>query len=144
MNALTTLSDGQHYIQVWPLKKELGAMFPENNIITATKLGLKVMPALAALTLALQVQFGDYSHWPAAISIALLFVTLPAQGLFWLGKRSGELLPVSLASWYHELHQSLLAKGCELSPAVKKPRYKELAEVLSGAFKRMDKAFITK
>lgn len=141
---MNVLQQGQSYMQRWPMKKELAAMFPENNIITATKLGFKVMPALAVLTLFLQLQFADLAQWPSSIAIALLFVTLPIQGLYWLGKRSGELLPVALASWYHELHKGLVEKGCELTPAVKNPRYTELADILSSAFKRMDKAFLSK
>ncbi|NQZ50803.1 MAG: DUF412 family protein, partial [Moritella sp.] len=61
-----------------------------------------------------------------------------------LGKRSGESLPVSLASWYHELYQGLVTQGCELEPAKKNPHYSELADILGSAFKRMDKAFTVK
>jgi hypothetical protein len=139
-----TLYKGQHYMQRWPMKKELAALFPENRIIAATKLGFKTMPPLAILTVMMQYLYGDIQQLPASIAIALLLITLPMQGLFWLGKRSSELLPVSLANWYHELYQGLVTQGCELAPAVKKPHYSELADILENAFKRMDKAFMVK
>ncbi len=137
-----TLYKGQNYMQRWPMQKELAVIFPENNVIAATRLGFKVMPALAILTLTMQIQFGAVQQWPASIAIALLFITLPVQGLFWLGKRSGELLPTSLAHWYHELYQGLVTQGCKLAPAAKNPHYSELADVLTNAFKRMDKVFL--
>jgi len=139
-----TLYKGQHYMQRWPMKKELAALFPENRIIAATKLGFKTMPPLAILTVMMQYLYGDMQQLPASMAIALLLITLPMQGLFWLGKRSGELLPVSLANWYRELYQGLVTQGCELAPAAKNPHYSELADILQSAFKRMDKAFMAK
>ncbi|QUM81654.1 MULTISPECIES: terminus macrodomain insulation protein YfbV [unclassified Moritella] len=139
-----TLYKGQHYMQRWPMKKELAALFPENRVIAATKLGFKTMPPLAILTVMMQYLYGDIQQLPASIAVALLLITLPMQGVFWLGKRSSELLPVSLANWYHELYQGLVTQGCDLEPAVKKPHYSELADILENAFKRMDKAFMVK
>jgi len=139
-----TLYKGQHYMTRWPMKKELAALFPENRIIAATQLGFKTMPPLAILTVMMQYLYGDMQQLPASIAIALLLITLPMQGVYWLGKRSSELLPVSLATWYRELYQGLVTQGCELEPAAKNPHYSELADILASAFKRMDKAFMAK
>ncbi len=139
-----TLHKGHFYMKLWPMRKELAAIFPENSIITATKIGIKVMPALAVLSIAMQIQLGSMQQLPVSLALALLFITLPIQGLFWLGKRAGSRLPVALASWYRQLYQDLLREGCELEPAVKHPRYEELAHVLRNAFNRMDKVFINR
>ena len=139
-----TLYTGQQYLRRWPMKKELAVIFPENRIIAATQLGFKVMPALAIMTIMLPLQLGYAQQLPASIAIALLLVSLPLQGLFWLGQRSGELLPASLANWYRELYQDLATQGCDLAPAAKNPHYSELADILRDAFKRMDKAFLNK
>ena len=42
------LKDGQHYMDLWPVRKELAPIFPEQRIIKATRFGIKVMPAIAA------------------------------------------------------------------------------------------------
>ncbi len=134
------LKDGQHYMEIWPVRKELNAVFPEQRIIKATRFGIKVMPAVAAISVLTQMAFNNYNALPQSIIIALFAISLPLQGIWWLGTRSNTSLPPSLASWYRELHHKIVESGCALEPVKAKPRYKELAFILNRAFRQLDKS----
>ncbi|MFC3024709.1 terminus macrodomain insulation protein YfbV [Vibrio zhugei] len=132
------LKDGQKYMDAWPVRKELNPMFPEQRIIKATKFAVKVMPAVAAISVLTQMVFHNQAAMPQAIIVALFAMSLPIQGIWWLGQRANTALPPSLASWYREIHQKILDSGFALEPAKSKPRYKELAQVLNRAFRQLD------
>ncbi|MDG3087572.1 terminus macrodomain insulation protein YfbV [Vibrio hannami] len=131
--------DGQKYMDIWPQRKELSPIFPENRIIKATRFGVKVMPAVAAISILIQMSFQNYHAMPQAIVVALFAISLPLQGMWWLGNRSNTKLPPALAGWYHELHQKILESGYALEPAKPRPRYKELAVILNRAFRQLDR-----
>ncbi|MBR9788716.1 MAG: DUF412 domain-containing protein [Vibrionaceae bacterium] len=135
-----SLKDGQNYMEIWPVRKELNAVFPEQRIIKATRFGIKVMPAVAAISVLTQMAFNNYSALPQSIIVALFAISLPLQGIWWLGTRSNTTLPPSLASWYRELHQKIVESGFALEPIKAKPRYKELAIILNRAFRQLDKS----
>lgn len=136
---MSSLREGQRYMQSWPLKKELNPLFPEYRVIKATRFGIKVMPAVAALSLLSQLVFEHYMAFPQALVTALFALSLPLQGLWWLGRRSNTLLPPSLAHWYRELHEKVTDTGLALESVKSQPRYKELAKVLQRAFQHLDK-----
>ncbi len=138
---LALISEGQTYSKTWPLKAELAPLFIEFRVIKATRIGINVLPMLAALSLAVQVKLLGVEYIPQAIAFALLMVSLPVQGLYWLGKRANTVLPVSVASWYRHIHEKMASEGCQVPFAATKPRYRELAELLKHAFDKMDKAF---
>ncbi|EGR0803660.1 DUF412 domain-containing protein [Vibrio alginolyticus] len=135
-----SLKDGQNYMEIWPVRKELSAIFPEQRIIKATRFGIKVMPAVAAISVLTQMAFNNYHALPQSIVVALLAISLPLQGIWWLGARSNTKLPPSLASWYRELHQKIVETGFALEPVKARPRYKELAIILNRAFRQLDKS----
>jgi len=135
-----SLKDGQKYMDTWPMRKELSALFPEQRIIKATKFAMKVMPAVAAISVLTQMTFHNDVAMPQAIIIALFAISLPIQGMWWLGNRANTRLSPSLASWYRELHQKIIDSGFSLEPVKKQPRYKELAVVLNRAFRQLDKS----
>lgn len=132
------LKDGQHYMDLWPVRKELAPIFPEQRIIKATKFGIKVMPAIAAISVLMQMSLQNYGAIPQAIVIALFAISLPLQGIWWLGTRSNTVLPPSLANWYRELYQKVAESGVAQEPIKSKPRYKELAAMLKRAFTQLD------
>lgn len=134
------LRDGQKYMDLWPMRKELSPLFPEHRIIKATRFGIKVMPAVAAISLLWQMSFNNSQAIPQAVVVALFAISLPLQGMWWLGSRSNTKLPPALAGWYHELHQKIIESGFALEPARAKPRYKELATVLNRAFRQLDRS----
>ncbi|WP_394248214.1 terminus macrodomain insulation protein YfbV [Vibrio profundi] len=135
-----SLKDGQKYMDLWPVRKELNAIFPEQRIIKATRFGIKVMPAIAAISVLTQMAFNNYQAMPQAVVVALFAISMPLQGIWWLGNRSNTVLPPALASWYRELHQKIVESGFALEPMKAKPRYKELAAILNRAFRQLDKS----
>ncbi len=134
-----SLIDGQKYMDTWPMRKELNLLFPEARIIKATRFGIKVMPAIAAISVLTQMSFHNLQAMPQTIVVALFAISLPLQGIWWLGSRANTQLPPSLAGWYRELHQKIIETGFALEPLKAKPRYKELALVLNRAFRQLDK-----
>jgi uncharacterized membrane protein YfbV (UPF0208 family) len=134
------LKDGQKYMDTWPMRKELSPLFPEQRIIKATKFAVKVMPAVAAISVLTQMAFQNAHALPQAIVVALFAISLPLQGMWWLGHRSHSVLPPALAGWYRELHAKIAETGVALEPAKSKPRYKELAQILNRAFKQLDRS----
>ena len=133
--------DGQQYMRTWPVKKELFALFPDCRVVAATKFSIKTMPPLAVLTVVGSFNFLGYEYLPQAIAMAAFFLSLPMQGLLWLGHRSNQLLPPSTNSWYQDIYQKMQMQGCVLQSAKTKPKYKELAKLLKTAFDELDKVF---
>ena len=81
---------GQHYAKTWPMEKRLAPMFIENRTIRATRYAIRFMPRLPFYpVLADSVR---WTAWPA-VATALFALSLPMQGLWWLGKRSVTPLP---------------------------------------------------
>lgn len=131
--------DGQEYLHTWPVKKELYTMFPECRIVSATRLSIKTMPPLAVLTVAASFSVLGLEHLPQAIAMATFFLTIPAQGVLWLGHRANQFLPPSTNSWYQDIHHKMQLQGCVLKSAKSRPKYKELAKLLKTAFDELDK-----
>ncbi|RWX53471.1 terminus macrodomain insulation protein YfbV [Photobacterium chitinilyticum] len=134
-----SFQNGQQYMATWPMRKELAMMFPEPRYIKATKFATRVMPAVAVMSVLSQMAFNNYDALPQAIAVAFFSLSMPLQGLWWLGKRSRTDLPPSLASWYREIHDKITSEGYALQPIKPRPRYLELAQVLNRAFKQLDK-----
>ncbi len=135
------ISDGHQYIKLWPMKRELFAIFPECRIIKATQLSIKVLPVVALISFFLQVQFFGFDFAPQALALSLLVLSLPVQGYIWLGNRANQVLPLSLHSWYKDLETKLAVEGVEIPPPSTKPRYFEMASLLNKAFKKLDSSF---
>lgn len=136
------LRRGNAYLHVWPKERALAVIFPEYRIISATRLGLWCMPAFVTLSLLMQFQFGSPTLWPSVVASVLFMTSLPMQGLYWLGKRADTQLPPSLATWYRKLYEKMALAGAPVTEPVTRPRYFELGEALSLAFKQLDKSFI--
>lgn len=135
------LKSGQEYMRIWPMQKQLYALFPECRIITATKFGVKVSPILAVLVVAVQYQFLGAEVLPQALTIGLFFLSMPIQGMLWLGHRSEQELPPQINGWYKDIYSKMREQGCQLQQQSAKPKFKELAVLLRTAFKDLDKAF---
>ena len=96
----SSLKDGQKYMDLWPVRKELNAIFPEQRIIKATRFGVKVMPAIAAISVLTQMVFNNYQAMPQAVVMALFAISLPLQGMWWLGNRSNKKAAVLLCLYF--------------------------------------------
>jgi uncharacterized membrane protein YfbV (UPF0208 family) len=135
------LKDGQRYMQTWPMQSQLYSMFPECRVVAATRLSIKVMPAIAVIVVAAMINIHGYELLPQTIAVGAFFLSLPMQGLIWLGYRSNQNLPPALKSWYLDIHNKMQLQGCALQSPKAKPKYKELARLLKTAFDELDKAF---
>ncbi|GFD89459.1 UPF0208 membrane protein [Tenacibaculum sp. KUL152] len=140
-SVMTLLKDGQQYMKTWPVKKELYAYFPECRVIAATKFAIKTMPPVAIVSCALLLQNLGVEYLPQTIAIGAFFLSLPMQGLLWLGHRSDQYLPPQLKSWYQDIHSKMRSQGCNVASIKSKPKYKELAHLLKTAFNDLDSVF---
>lgn len=77
-----------------------------------------------------------------AVATALFALSLPMQGMWWLGKRSVTPLPPSILNWFYEVRGKLQEAGQALTPVEGKPDYQALADTLKRAFKQLDKTFL--
>lgn len=136
---------GQTYMKEWPMRKELAPMFPEVRVIKATGFGIKYMPAVAVVSLALQISFygqaafQEITALAPAIMVALFALSMPLQGLWWLGTRASTELTPGLVAWYHELYEKIAQTGQAQEPAPSKLTYLDLAYLLKRAFKQLDR-----
>lgn len=140
----STFQDGQEYMNSWPLRKELYSMFPEHRVIHATRLSMKVMPPLGVGCAAIMFQAMGAEYLPQVLAIVAFFLSIPFQGLLWLGVRSNTLLPPALIHMYYEIAEKMQQQGCEFERAAGRPRYYELAVLLKKAFSELDRAFTEK
>lgn len=131
---------GQHYAKTWPAEKTLAAVFIDNRIIRATRYAIRIMPPLAIFTLCWQIALGG--QLGPAVATALFAISLPMQGLWWLGKRSVTPLPPLVLQWFYEVRGKLEEAGQALAPLERKPDYQALAEILKRAFSQLDKTFL--
>jgi uncharacterized membrane protein YfbV (UPF0208 family) len=138
---VTMLKDGQQYLDTWPVRKELFAYFPDCRVVSATRFAIKTMPPAAILACALLLQNMGISYIPQTIAIGAFFLSLPLQGLLWLGHRSNQQLPPALKQWYQEIHSKMRAQGCNVAAIKSQPRYRELAALLKTAFSDLDRVF---
>ena len=137
----TMVRDGQHYMKLWPRQKQLYSLLPDGRIVVATEFAVKVMPPLALVAGASLINVHGASYAPQAIAIAAFFLSIPLQGLLWLGHRSNQTLPPAMRSWYREIHSKMREQGCQLQSAKARPKYRELASLLKTAFDELDKVF---
>ncbi|MGL5290866.1 MAG: terminus macrodomain insulation protein YfbV [Vibrionaceae bacterium] len=133
---------GDIYRKSWPQRQELAPLFPENRIIYATQFSMHAMPAVAVSSILIQIIFNNHDGLSQAVITALFALSLPLQGLWWLGKRSQTALTPALNQWYQKLHQQLLDSQPQLPARKNNPKYQELAQILTFAFQKLDKTQI--
>lgn len=92
VNFFSLFRRGQHYSKTWPLEKRLAPVFVENRVIKMTRYAIRFMPPIAVFTLCWQIALGG--QLGPAVATALFALSLPMQGLWWLGKRSVTPLPL--------------------------------------------------
>ena len=142
MKLVAILQEGRYYSQVWPVKPELNALFPENKIIQLTNLGLRFLPGLAVLTAFFQLTFLGSDFTGQILAMMLFILSLPLQGWYWLGVRASTQLPPPLVSWCRQIRQQMQEQ--RVKPLlVSEPRnYLDLANTLATAYKQLDKTFM--
>jgi hypothetical protein len=138
---LKTLSDGQHYMKTWPMVRQLGYHFPEFRVIRATRLATTLMPGLALLAGGSQLYLYGWAYLPQALATILFFISMPLQGMFWLGWRARHPLPLSLLEWGNQLNARLVEQGAGSRPLGAKACYMDMAVILKLAFERLEASF---
>lgn len=141
INIIKTLVDGRRYMKTWPKVRQLSFYFPEYRVMRATQLAILVMPVLAIVASASQIYTQGWAFLPQAITIALFFISLPLQGLLWLGWRARHPLPLSLFDWSNQLSAKLTAMGVSCQTLGAKACYLDMAQILKIAFERLDASY---
>ncbi|MBE2894201.1 terminus macrodomain insulation protein YfbV [Spirabiliibacterium falconis] len=142
MSLLKTYQQGREYLNLWVLHPKLGMIFPENRIIRAVRFAEKIMPAVAVLAIVWQRLTMPHSQMAlaAAIITALFALSLPLQGIFWLGKRAKTPLNERSRLAYMHICDTLQSKGIAVE-RVAQPHFYDLARVLNHAQRHLDDEF---
>lgn len=131
---------GQRYMAIWPKEQILGMIFPEVRICRYTGFAMKIMPL--AVVVILSWQWLMQAQLSISVATALFALSLPLQGLWWLGKRAMSPLPASLLGWYHSVREKLATAGKVTATPVAPVTYYQLAELLGQAFRQLDDTFL--
>ncbi|MDX1676866.1 terminus macrodomain insulation protein YfbV [Arsukibacterium sp.] len=142
MKLFALLREGRQYSQIWPVKPELNPVFPENKIIQLTNLAIRYLPGLAVLTAFIQLTLLGSAFTGQILAMMLFILSMPLQGLYWLGVRSSSRLPPSLVSWCRQLRQQMREHGVETTTVTEPRLYSDLAHTLAIAYKQLDKTFM--
>ncbi|BDY03998.1 terminus macrodomain insulation protein YfbV [Ferrimonas sp. YFM] len=138
MTFFETLRCGNHYMKQWPRAVQLAPLFPEYRVIKATELAIRVMPPVAVFCLWFQLQWLGPESLPQIIASTLFLLSLPLQGLYWLGWRSQQLLPRPLVAWCDDLRSRMLEAGEQIAPLGARARYLNMAQLLRRVFNKLD------
>ncbi|MCP1340196.1 DUF412 domain-containing protein [Idiomarina sp. M1R2S28] len=131
------LRDGKRYADKWPHHSVVAAM-AESRIIPITRKAISWTPGIAVLNAALTWQFMPQEQLAPGLMLSLIMLSLPLQGLYWLGWRSRQQLKPMLRSWYKELRDKLRKQGVECQPQGEKgPEYMDLAIILRKALETL-------
>ena len=128
------IKQGEKYLRHWPKQSVLNSLFIDSKVAVYTRTSLKVMPAFIFLIVALNIILPNIFHWSPTLTFVFFLCALPIQGLYWLGKRSQELLPNQLLPWYSAIQEKLYANRAE-QIMQHRPSYWDLALLLKKAFK---------
>lgn len=142
MKLFMLLQAGREYSQVWPVKPELNALFPENKIIQLTRMGFRYLPVLAVLTAFFQLSMLGSGFTGQILAMMLFIISLPLQGWYWLGVRSSASLPPALVSWCRQIRQQMQEQGVDTQTVTEPRNYLDLARILATAYKQLDKTFM--
>lgn len=136
------LQAGQRYLNTFPNQKKLGLFMPDYRLIRLVKFASRFMPAFACFALIWQYFFYDpeQSVLANALITALFALSIPFQGLFWLGRRAKSPLPLSLLPWYEELRQKLISERHNIADQAV-PSYQDFANLLQLAEKTWGQSY---
>lgn len=101
---------GYKFSQTWPKKEPYLQMFDQTKVIKLTDLAMTVSPAIAVLTIWLQVSQLGFDYLNVSLAMTLLVLSMPFHGYYQLGKQAELRLPIGLQSWYRELEQKSLSQ----------------------------------
>ncbi|AKO37144.1 hypothetical protein A6046_05890 [[Haemophilus] ducreyi] len=131
---INTIQLGQRYLETYPNQKKLALFMPDYRLIRLVKQAARFMPIFACFAILWQYFFTDptQSILANAIITSLFAISLPYQGLYWLGKRANTPLPLSLLDWYQSLKQKLISEQ-KIMQDQAVPSYQDFANLLKLA-----------
>lgn len=132
----STFQAGQRYLNTFPHQKKLNLFLPDYRLIQWVNFASKAMPAFACFAMIWQYAFTDpYQAISANATITALFaLSIPFQGLYWLGRRAKSPLPLWLLTWYEQLRQQLATVSPPIADQAV-PSYQDFATLLALAEK---------
>lgn len=108
MNLIKNFKAGQRYMALCPMDKALSYSFPELKIINHIKTAKKYLPPIIVFIAVWQY------FMPAQLAVTVITIlfalSLPIQGICWLGKRSQSPLPLNLVDCYNHIKAQLIEK----------------------------------
>ena len=128
-------------MKTWPMVRQLGLHFPEYRVVKATQTAFVTMPIIALLACFSQVYILGWQFLPQAITFVLFFLSLPLQGLIWLGWRAKHPLPLTLFDWCNQLSSKLNDMGVACQPLGANACYLDMAAILKIAFERLEQSY---
>jgi len=129
------VKQGDHYLQSWPKQRVLNSLFLDSKVVFYTRFAMKIAPLFVVLIVMQAFLFPMLLTGSATVTFILFLLSLPLQGLYWLGKRSTTFLPDQLLPWYTEIEKTLNNHQQE-SITTSRPCYLDLALLLKNGFKR--------
>ncbi|MBW9883830.1 DUF412 family protein, partial [Escherichia coli] len=101
---------------------------------------IRFMQPMAVFSLCWRIALGGQLE--VAVANALCDLSLPMQGLWWLGKRSVTPLPPAILNWFYDVRGNLQESGQVLAPVEGKPDYQALADMRKRAVNQLDKTLL--
>lgn len=132
---LSLFEAGQRYLSTLPNQKKLANFMPDYHVIRLVKFSSKVMPAFVCFALMWQYFFADptQSILTNSVLTAIFAVSIPFQGLYWLGKRAKSPLTLSFLEWYETLRQKLITAQVKIDNEQAVPSFQDFANLLKLA-----------
>lgn len=130
MNLIKLIQNGQNYMRICPKDKRLSMTFPEIKLIKLTQYAIRFMPPLS---IAIFIwQYYMHAELATCVITSLFALSLPVQGVLWLGKRAKSALPLNLLDWFNQLRFHLINNNIIANKPVK-PTFIELMQLLNLA-----------
>lgn len=130
------LKQGLGYLQIWPQQKVLNCLFIDSKVVFYTRFAMKITPIFILLSIVFSSLMVVTLHPATTITFILFLLSMPLQGLYWLGHRSQTFLPSQLLSWYAAIEKVLNSQYKKDRVMGHRPRYIDLALLLKNAFKQ--------
>ncbi|MED5525758.1 DUF412 domain-containing protein [Gallaecimonas pentaromativorans] len=133
--------DGYRLLKHWPVRRSLMLRFPLTQTVLLAKGLLYYLPGMTFAWLLVSFNLNHQSLSPLQGMMALLMLSLPLQGLLWLGREGRKPLSPGDRHWLAQLSERMKGQGIKPSVKLEGARYLELALAMEQAFSKGDKAF---
>ncbi|MUH71053.1 DUF412 family protein [Psychrosphaera haliotis] len=105
-----TFYKGYLFSQTWPKHEPYLLMFEQTKAIRLTDMSLTAAPAIALITIWLQIYYFGVDSLHSAIAMSIMLLSIPAHGFYQLGQQADTRLPISLQNWYREIENKVQAQ----------------------------------